>query len=139
MYKADFVNGDKWFEWIKLSPSNYSVYRINGDGSHTVLDNFKLKSVAKKYCHFLNDNYATEDGLLKVFRLSDGKEFLGRQRYIVMNQDDDGFPLCPVYKEKVLPDENDRCSLCRTHSASVTANGQWASLDTLKDMEIIPF
>lgn len=28
------------------------------------------------------------------------------------------FPLCPIYKEQVLPDENDLCSLCGTHSAS---------------------
>ena len=29
--------------------------------------------------------------------------------------DDDGFPLCPKYKAKVLPDENGMCSLCGEH------------------------
>lgn len=32
--------------------------------------------------------------------------------------DEDGFPLCPKYQEKVLPDEDDLCSLCSLHSAS---------------------
>lgn len=34
--------------------------------------------------------------------------------------DDEGFPLCPEWKEKVLPDEDDLCSLCGKHSASQT-------------------
>ena len=56
-----------------------------------------------------------------------------------MNGDGEGFPLCNIYKEKVLPDENDLCSLCHMHSASVTWNGKWATLEQLKVTNNIPF
>lgn len=81
MYKASYAAGDKWFEWIKLGPGRYSVYRINGNGSHDTLDMFERKSLAKKYCTFLNDNYATEGGRSKIADMSDGKEFLTPKTY----------------------------------------------------------
>lgn len=34
--------------------------------------------------------------------------------------DDEGYPLCPIYKEKVLPTEFNLCSLCDKHSATET-------------------
>ncbi|MFA5048618.1 MAG: hypothetical protein WC516_06360 [Patescibacteria group bacterium] len=43
-----------------------------------------------------------------------------------MDYDNEGFPLCPKYGEKVLPDENDKCSLCGCHSASkLNEKGEW--------------
>lgn len=79
MYKASYADGEKWFEWIKMGPSDYLTYRINGDGSHTSFDHYRLKSLAKKWTQFMNDNYATRGGLLKVARMTDGEEFLGKK------------------------------------------------------------
>lgn len=46
--------------------------------------------------------------------------------------DDQGYPLCPVYSEKVLPDEDDLCSLCGEHSASQLYGNGWANLKQIK-------
>lgn len=81
MYKSSFVNGDKWFEWLKLGPGDYLTYRINGNGSHTNFDHYKLKSLAKKWVQFMNDNYATHGGRKKVSEMSDGIEFLSKATY----------------------------------------------------------
>lgn len=139
MYKASYAAGEKWFEFLKMGASEYRVLRINGDGSHDSMDTFKLKSAAKKLCQFLNDNYATEGGRAKVFKQSDGEQFLSKDTFYKLNKDDEGFPLCNVYKEKVLPDEDDLCSLCAMHSASVTWNTKWATLEQLKITNNIPF
>ena len=139
MYKATYADGQKWFEWLKMGPSDYITYRINGDGSHDTLDHFTLKSKAKKLCQFLNDNYATEGGLEKVFKSSDAEEFLSKDTFYKMNKDDEGYPLCNIYREKVLPDEDDLCSLCHQHSASVTWNNKWATLEQLEVTNNIPF
>lgn len=41
----------------------------------------------------------------------------GKSNYALVDLDDEGFPLCPEYKEKVLPDEKGNCSLCGKHKA----------------------
>lgn len=139
MYKSSYTDGDKWFEFIKMGPSAYSTYRVNGNGSTTQFDQYKQKSMAKKWTQMMNDNYATEGGRLKVFKQTEGIEFLSKATFNKLNQDDEGYPLCSVYKEKVLPDEQDLCSLCGQHSASVTWNNGWASLEQLKITSNIPF
>lgn len=139
MYKASYAAGERWFEWIKMGTKKYVTYYINGDGSTTKLDTYPLKSLAKKYVQQMNDSHATEGGRLKVFKSSDAEEFLSKQTFNKLNRDDEGYPLCNVYKEKVLPDENDLCSLCHQHSASVTWNNKWATLEQLKTTNNIPF
>ena len=139
MYKSSYADGQKWFEWLRMGASDYATYRINGNGSHDVLDRFKLKGLAKKYCQFLNDNYATDGGRSKVFKQTEGIEFLSKLTFNKMNQDDEGYPLCSVYKEKVLPNERDMCSLCNMHSAYVTINNLWATPEQLKINNNIPF
>ena len=139
MYKASYADGQKWFEWIKMEPSAYSTYRVNGDGSITHFDVYRTKGMAKKWVQFMNDNYATEGGREKVFKSTDAHEFLSKATYQKMNQDESGYPLCPVYKEKVLPDEKDLCSLCGQHSASTTVNSEWATLKQLDLVSTIPF
>lgn len=139
MYKASYAAGQKWFEFLKMAPKAYSVYRINGDGSHTRLDVFETKGLTKKYVQFLNDNYASDGEVEKVFKMSEAEEFLSKKTFSTLNRDDEGFPLCNVHKEKVLPDENDLCSLCAMHSASVTWNNKWATLEQLKITSNIPF
>lgn len=139
MYKSSYANGDKWYEFIKLAPACYATLAINGDGSHTSLDQYSTKSLAKKYVQYMNDNFATEGGKLKMFKMSEGKEFLSTKTYNLLNRDAEGFPLCPIYKEVVLPDENDLCSLCATHSASVTVGTEWATLAQLKITSNLPF
>lgn len=41
-------------------------------------------------------------------------KFIGTAKY---GYDDEYQPLCPKYGEKVLPDENGKCSLCGKHFA----------------------
>ncbi len=139
MYKASYANGEKWFEFLKIGAGAYSTYRVNGDGSITQFDQYKLKSMAKKWVQFMNDNHASAGGRLKVFKNSEGEEFLSKSTFAKMNDDGEGSPLCNIYKEKVLPDENDLCSLCHMHSASVTWNGKWATLEQLEVTNNIPF
>lgn len=139
MYKASYADGQKWFEWLKMSPGVYSTYRVNGDGSITQFDQYKSKAMAKKWVQFMNDNYATPGGVAKVFKMPEAEEFLSKDTFYKMNKDNEGFPLCNVYREKVLPDENDLCSLCAMHSASVTVNNKWATLEELKITNNIPF
>lgn len=139
MYKASYANGEKWFEWIKIGAAAYSTYRVNGDGSTTQFDQYRSKAMAKKWVQFMNANYATEGGRVKVFKMTDAEDFLDKWTFGRYNMDDEGFPLCNVYKEKVLPDEDDLCSLCHQHSASVTWDGKFATLEQLKITSKIPF
>ena len=139
MYKASYAAGEKWFEFIKMGAGVYSTYRVNGDGSTTQFDQYKSKAMAKKWVQFMNDNYATAGGVQKVFKMTEAEEFLSKDTFYKLNKDDEGFPLCNVYREKVLPDENDLCSLCHMHSASVTWNNKWATLEQLKITNNIPF
>lgn len=52
-----------------------------------------------------------------------------------------GDPMCPKYHARVLPDENDLCSLCGEHSASTTyydldsGDTKWMTLAQLKEMK----
>lgn len=138
MYKASYANGEKWFEFIKMGTGRWHVLRINGDGSHSGLAWFDTMSKAREHTRKLNDNYATEGGIAKVFKQSDGEQFLSKATFGKLNNYE-GFPLCNIYKEPVLPDEDDLCSLCRMHSASVTWNGKWATLEQLKITNNIPF
>lgn len=41
----------------------------------------------------------------------------GESNYRLLDLDDEGFPFCPKYNAKVLPDENGDCSLCGKHKA----------------------
>lgn len=138
MYKASYAAGEKWFEFIKMGAGVYSTYRVNGDGSTTAFDQYRTKPMARKWVQFMNDNYATEGGRQKVFKMTEGEEFLSKSTFGKLNNYE-GFPLCNIYKEPVLPDENDLCSLCHMHSASVTWNGKWATLEQLKITNNIPF
>ncbi len=139
MYKSSYADGQKWFEYIKMRPSVYATYRVNGDGSTTQFDQYKTEGMAKKWVQFMNDNYATDGGREKVFKSSDAEKYLSKDTFNKMNRDDEGYPLCNVYREKVLPDEDDLCSLCAMHSASVTWNNKWATLEQLKITNNIPF
>lgn len=139
MYKSSYAAGEKWFEYVKPSIATYTCYRVNGDGSTTVLETLKSKYKARNWVQFMNDNYATEGGRAKVFKMSDAEEFLSKDTFYKLNKDDEGFPLCHVYKIKVLPDEDDLCSLCHMHSASVTWNNKWATLEQLNITNNIPF
>jgi hypothetical protein len=139
MYKASYANGQKWFEWLKMEPSLYHGYRINGDGSHDTLQHFATKSTAKKWVQFMNDNYASDGGREKVFKMTEAEEFLSKNTFYKMNKDDTGYPLCSVYKEKVLPDEQGLCSLCHMHSASITWGNKWATLKQIEVTNGIPF
>lgn len=79
MYKASYANGDKWYEWIKMGASNYQTMRINGDGSHTMFDTYKRKSLAKTWVQFMNDNYATLGGQQKAATMTDGHEYVTKK------------------------------------------------------------
>jgi hypothetical protein len=139
MYKASYTDGQKWFEWLKMRPSEYLTYRVNGDGSTTGFELCKTAAKARKWVQFMNDNYATDGGKLKVFKSTDGVQFLSKATFDKLNKDDEGYPLCPIYKEKVLPDEQDLCSMCHQHSASVTWGNSWATLEQLKITATLPF
>lgn len=81
MYKSHYVNGDKWFEWMKLEPKRFIMYRIDGDGSHhTVLTTDTLKTV-RDTTRMTNHLEATKGGLNKVAHMSDGAEYLTKEDF----------------------------------------------------------
>lgn len=139
MYKRTYAAGDTWYEWLKMGAGVYATYRVNGDGSTTSFDQYHSKGMAKKWVQDMNDRSATTGGVEKVFKMSEAEEFLTKATFDKMNKDDAGFPLCSVYREKVLPDESDLCSLCRSHSASVLQGNRWATLEQLNIKSSTPF
>lgn len=58
--------------------------------------------------------FTLADRLQAEYRSFDRPKFMGRALHGV---DDEGYPLCPTYGEKVMPDEHGNCSLCNKHVA----------------------
>lgn len=61
MYKESYANGREWYEWIKMAPHKFIVYKVYGDGSITKIYDQETKVMAKKSCGFLNKKFTTEE------------------------------------------------------------------------------
>lgn len=60
LYDAGYANGHVWYEWMKMGPADYIVYKVFGDGSITKIYNQTTKVMAKKACGCLNKKFTTE-------------------------------------------------------------------------------
>lgn len=59
MYKESYANGREWYEWIKMAPHKFIVYKVHGDGSITKIYDQETKVMAKKSCGALNKKFTT--------------------------------------------------------------------------------
>lgn len=54
LYKPSAVQGHTWHEYLKFGPSDYWVFKVNGDGSATNIYHQTTEVMAKKSCRLLN-------------------------------------------------------------------------------------
>lgn len=81
MYKARYANGDTWYEYIKMAPKEFNEYRVDGDGSHTVILTTDTLKSARSYTRMDNHLYASEGGKNKVAHMTDGKDYLTKEDF----------------------------------------------------------
>ena len=61
LYSSEYANGRSWYEWVKMGPNKFIVYKVHGDGSITRIYNQTTKIMAKKSCGLLNHKFTSEE------------------------------------------------------------------------------
>lgn len=81
LYKPDAAAGHSWHEWLKFGPSDYRVFKVNGDGSATDVYHQTTETMARKSCGLLNTpKYSKPEDIeymaLEFYYTDDWKKYL---------------------------------------------------------------
>lgn len=85
LYKPSAVQGHSWHEYLKFGPSDYHVFKVNGDGSATDIYKQTTLVMAQKSCRLLNTPKYTKPAdiefmALEFYYTDDWKLYLYRDQ-----------------------------------------------------------